>query len=96
MSVTTYHYEAIDAQGIQTKGSIRALDEAEAYRKLAASALTPLMLSPIRERAALSFSRVKLTDVVNLTRELAVLVEAKIPLDRGLIAIAEHERKPER
>jgi type II secretory pathway component PulF len=95
MSVTTYHYEAIDAQGIQTKGSIRALDEAEAYRKLTASALTPLVLSPMRERAALSFSRVKLTDVANLTRELAVLVEAQIPLDRGLIAIAEHERKPE-
>ena len=37
MSVTTYHYEAIDAQGVQTKGVIRAVDEAEAYRKLAVS-----------------------------------------------------------
>ncbi|HLP85638.1 MAG TPA: type II secretion system F family protein [Phycisphaerales bacterium] len=96
MSVTTYHYEAIDAQGAQIKGSIRAMDEAEAYRKLAASALTPLVLSAVKERASgMSFNRVNLTDIVNLTRELAVLVEAKIPLDRGLISIAEQERKPE-
>lgn len=96
MSVTTYHYEAIDAQGVQTKGVIRAIDEAEAYRKLAASALTPLGLSAVKEHGAvLSFTRTNLADIVALTRELAVLVEARIPLDRGLIAIAEHERKPE-
>jgi MSHA biogenesis protein MshG len=96
MSAITYQYQAVDASGSQTKGTIRALDEAEAYRKLAASSLTPLSLAPMKSRgSSLSFNRVNLVDIVNLTRELAVLVEARIPLDRGLVSIAEHERKPE-
>jgi type II secretory pathway component PulF len=35
--------------------------------------------------------RISKQDIVNFTRELAVLVEARIPLDRGLLSIAEHE-----
>jgi type II secretory pathway component PulF len=96
MSVVSYKYSALDGHGRKTEGTIRAAGEQEAYRKINASGMTPLSLEPIKERGAVfSFQRVTLIDVVNLTRELAVLVEARIPLDRGLRSIAEHEKKAE-
>ncbi len=94
MSAQTFHYVALDANGAQHRGTIRGQGEQDAFRKVCAAGLTPLRLSEVRERAPLlSFQRVKLEDIVNLTRELAVLVEARIPLDRGLASIAEHETK---
>lgn len=95
MSVTTFKYTALDGNGGTASGSIRAADEQEAYRKLAASNLTPLDLEEVHERARFfSLGGVTQRDVVSFTRELAVLVEARIPLDRGLIAIADQEPKP--
>ncbi|MCC6427280.1 MAG: type II secretion system F family protein [Phycisphaerales bacterium] len=41
-----------------------------------------------------SFQRVGHSDIAALTRELSVLVEARIPLARGLMSIAEQETKP--
>ncbi|MBL8963371.1 MAG: type II secretion system F family protein [Phycisphaeraceae bacterium] len=49
---------------------------------------------PAGDRAMFSFQRVTGADVAGLTRELSVLVEAKIPLARGLMSIAEQETKP--
>lgn len=45
-------------------------------------------------RAMFSFQRATGADVAALTRELSVLVEARIPLARGLMSIAEQETKP--
>ncbi|GMV27443.1 MAG: hypothetical protein AMXMBFR58_34740 [Phycisphaerae bacterium] len=47
-----------------------------------------------RTTPAFSFQRVSAADVAALTRELSVLVEARIPLARGLMSIAEQESKP--
>lgn len=92
MSVVMYKYEALDASGRTTTGTIRAGTEQEAYRKINASGLTPVSLDVVRgATAGFSFQRITKQDIVNFTRELAVLVEARIPLDRGLISIAEHE-----
>jgi type II secretory pathway component PulF len=92
----TFQYQALDATGEQRAGTIRAMDDADAYRKVAAAGLTPVDIVPERtRRSPFSFHRVRSADVVNLTRELAVLVEAKIPLDRGLASIAEHEKRQE-
>ncbi|MFO0831610.1 MAG: type II secretion system F family protein [Phycisphaerales bacterium] len=94
MSLSTFHYSALDSTGHKRKGTIRGVSEQDAFRKVTAAGLTPLVLEEVRERAPLfAFQRVSLMDVVGLTRELAVLVEARIPLDRGLVSIAEHEPK---
>ncbi len=94
MSITMYKYAALNAQGQKTTGTIRAGSEQEAYRKINASGLTPVSLDVVRSGgSAFSLQRISAQDVVNFTRELAVLVEAKIPLERGLISIAEHETK---
>ncbi len=93
MSILTYRYDAINASGQKTKGTIRAGSEQEAYRKINATGVTPLSLTAVRAKAPLfSFSRIRHQDIVNLTRELAVLVEANIPLEQGLISIAQHEK----
>lgn len=46
-------------------------------------------------KAFFSFQRVTDEDVAALTRELSVLVEARIPLAKGLMSIAEQEGKAE-
>ena len=92
MSVLMYKYQALDASGNTTSGTLRASTEQEAYRKINASGLTPVSLDVVRGASAgFSLQRISKQDIVNFTRELAVLVEARIPLDRGLLSIAEHE-----
>ncbi len=95
MSVLTFKYSAIDTAGKGKKGSIRAATEQDAFRRIRAAGLTPLKLTRTVERGPVfSFQRVKEGDIADLTRELCVLVEARIPLDRGLASIAEHDGKP--
>lgn len=96
MKMFVYTYSAIDSTGASRRGDVQASTEQDAFRKLRAAGLTPLA---IRQRLArgpvFSFQRIKSEDICALTRELAVLIEAKIPLDRGLISIAEHDGKSE-
>jgi type II secretory pathway component PulF len=90
-----FKYKALDASGQNVKGTIRALDEQDAYRRVTATGLTALNVSQVKERGpAFSWQQVKTADIVALTRELSVLVEARVPLDRGLASIAEGDGKP--
>ncbi len=92
----SYQYKALDPAGNRTRGFIKATDEQDAFRRVKAQGLTPTRISKKVERGpTFSFQAIKTVDVVNLTRELAVLVEARIPLDRGLVSIAEGDCKPE-
>jgi MSHA biogenesis protein MshG len=95
MSATAFRYRAADSQGKTRRGTVMATDERDAYKRLTSAGLTPLDLAPHKPPAPLfSWQRIKPEDIVGLTRELAVLTEARIPLDRGLASIAEHEGKP--
>lgn len=96
MSMHEYKYVAFDQAGTSRSGTIRAIGEQDAKKRLTADGLTPTRISRVVERGpAFSFQRTKLKDIAALTRELSVLVEARIPLGRGLLSIAEHESKPE-
>jgi type II secretory pathway component PulF len=89
-----FKYKAIDASGQTVRGTIRALDEQDAYRRMSATGLTPLTVKVVKDRGpAFSWQQVKTADIVALTRELSVLVEARVPLDRGLVSIAEGDGK---
>jgi MSHA biogenesis protein MshG len=93
--MTTYRYKAIDANGARTRGAVDAPGESEACRLLAAQGVTPIHISPVRPGSAglsLRRDRISAQEVAALTRELSVLVEANIPVARGLRSIAEHER----
>lgn len=94
MSVT-YKYRAVDEHGARHNGKIDAASERNAFQALADRGLTPLTL---RECSASAFQvrtrRVTALEVATLTREMSVLVEASIPIGRGLMSIAEHEKNP--
>jgi len=95
MSLRAFRYQALEASGNSTSGVIRAGDEQDAYRRLSAAGLTPTKLGLVKEKRPLfSGQRVSSADVADLTRELNVLVEARIPLVRGLASIADHGDKP--
>ncbi len=96
MSIERFEYSAITSAGERTTGQIEASGEHDAYRRLSAKGMTPITISRRRTRSSLfSFGRVSATDIANLTRELAVLLDARIPLARGLASIAEQQSKPE-
>ena len=94
MSATRFKYSAIDAIGKKRSGHISASTEQAAYREIASKGLTPTKIAPIgRSSGLISRDTIKPADVAAFTRELSVLVEAKIPLGRGLQSIAEHENR---
>jgi len=95
MSESVFRYVAVDRAGARRRGVVRGTGEQDAYRRLASMGLTPFSVRPARERAALLGHRsASLTDIAALTRELSVLVEAKIPIEEGLCSIAESEKRP--
>ncbi len=95
MSLTKYSYNALDAAGAKCKGKVSAKSEQEAYRMLSSRGLTPTKIATAgASRGPMTRDAIKLEDVAAFTRELSVLVEAKIPLGRGLQSIAEHESRP--
>lgn len=92
MSNTRFRYTALDKQGIRRRGVVQSLGKQDVFRRLTAEGLTPIKVEEERQQEPFfSFQRISADQVAGLTRELAVLVEARIPIARGLVAIAEHE-----
>jgi MSHA biogenesis protein MshG len=93
----SYQYKAVDPAGKKTRGYVKAIDEQDASRRIVAMGLTPLKLARAVEKSGAMFSwqRIKPADIVGLTRELAALVEARVPIDRGLVSIADGDCKEE-
>lgn len=97
MTVTSYEYVAVDRTGTRRRASLHASNRKDAFRKITASGLTPVSIRVQRSRTPLPGmgKQVKLAQIAALTRELSVLVEAKIPIAHGISSIAEHEQDPE-
>jgi type II secretory pathway component PulF len=94
----SYTYKAVSQSGTKTKGYVKGVDEQDALRRITAMGLTPLKVSKAVQKtskATFSWQQVKPADIVGLTRELAVLVEARVPIDRGMVSIAEGDCKPD-
>jgi len=94
VSLATYEWHAIDADGQRRSGEQRAAGEQEIFRSLSSQGMTPVKIAEqTTRRPMLSSGRITQQDVTGLTRELSVLLESNIPLAQGLKAIAEHESK---
>jgi MSHA biogenesis protein MshG len=93
MGTTTFKYQAVLPDGTHRKGTIDAQSEQEAFERLSRRGLVPMKL---KESSSSLFQgrtkRVTRQEVATLTREMSVLVEASIPIARGLLSIAEHEK----
>jgi len=95
MSSLIYRYDARKSDGTRSKGTIRADSPSDASRRLRAEGLIPTSVKAARGGAAFfSFQRITQKDIVDLTQQLSVLVQSRIPLARGLLSIAEQEPKP--
>ena len=97
--MTTFRYRALNAEGKRVSGRIEAQHESDACARLAATGVTPLKVAEASRRSpvrlgALARRRVSAEEVAALTREMSVLVEANIPIARGMRSIAEHEKNP--
>jgi type II secretory pathway component PulF len=92
MSELAFEYRALDRRGAPSRGTTRAQSREEAYRKLTASGLTPTRLRSIRTNKRLvGGQRISARDIAHFTYQLAVLIEARIPIADGLTSISDQE-----
>jgi len=102
-----YKYSAIDRNGAQTSGKIEAASDEQARQKLMARGLmvTTLASDGVAAKAVVTSSapkksgftfgaKVSPEDVTTMTRQLATLIIAGLPLLRALELIHKQERNP--
>lgn len=95
MTAAAFEYTALDRAGAQRRGVAQAPTQADAYRQLAASGLTPLSIRAARPPASKRLGRrVSAADVAHFTYQFSVLIAARIPISDGLLSIAEQEPNP--
>ena len=97
MSQVNFRYKAIDRRGARTRGVLQAATPEEAYRRIKAAGLRPLRLKAGRPAGSgWRSTSVGPRELAQLTCQLAVLVEAGIPIADGLrsgVVIRLPERK---
>ncbi|MSQ67902.1 MAG: type II secretion system protein GspF [Gammaproteobacteria bacterium] len=98
--MTAFSYIALGANGRKTSGLLEADSARHARRQLRERALLPLSVTPTAEKGTVakparrSRARLKPTTVVLFTRLLGALLEAGLPLDGALSAIARQSSDP--
>ncbi|MGD9799105.1 MAG: type II secretion system inner membrane protein GspF [Parvularculaceae bacterium] len=94
----SFEYEALDVGGRARRGVVNADSARLARRELRRLQLTPVSISTPREKGGGKDSkratRIGPTELVNLTRQLAVLIAAATPLEEALNAVALQTDKP--
>ena len=101
--MTAFHYIALDAKGKRKKGVIEADNARNVRAQLRERGLTPIEVDLVRERLGgekkttslrgMQRKRVSAADLSLLTRQLATLLAAGIPLDDALTGVAEQSEK---
>ena len=96
-----YAYEALDALGASLKGEVEADSPRAARNLLRSQSLVPLNVTPLGSKSAPSSTphiwrgrALSRSDLTVWTRQLAGLVEAGLPLERALSALAEEAPQP--
>jgi general secretion pathway protein F len=96
-----YAYEALDALGASVKGEVEADSPRAARNLLRSQSLVPLNVTPLSSKSAPSSApqiwrarALSRSDLTIWTRQLAGLVEAGLPLERALSALAEEAPQP--
>lgn len=93
MAVTAFRYRAIDETGKMRRGTVSARSEEAAFQELSGQGLSVLEIRAGGGSALLrSGERITHHEIAQLTREIHALLEANIPLSRGLFSIGEHEK----
>ena len=94
----SFEYEALDGGGRSRRGIVNADSARLARQELRRLQLTPVSISTPREKAGVDGGRktpsIGASELVNLTRQLAVLIGAATPLEEALNAVALQTEKP--
>lgn len=101
----TFNYSALDAQGKLVNGFLEGDSGKLVRQQLRSQQLKPVAVSPAsdtvdeRKLPAINLTAwfkpcLKSSDLALLTRQLATLIEANIPVDEALSATAKQSRKP--
>lgn len=94
MTTLSFRYKALDRAGASRRGNLAAPNEQEAFRRISALGLTPVMIRPDTRAAVHARSRARAKDLSHFTQQLAVLINARIPISEALMSIAEQEKHP--
>ena len=97
-----YRYEAVDAMGASSKGVVHAESPRAARSDLRARGLVPLVIDLITGDADTNGSalarrfgdKLSTTELALFTRQLASLLEAKLPLEQAFSALLEQAERP--
>ena len=91
-----YRYSGYDKQGALVENIIEAPEKASALIMLQQQGILVSDVKELRPDFAtrLGFSQITLTDKVFLTRELSLLLEAGLKIDKGIALLAETADKP--
>ena len=90
--MTAFRYEAVDADGKKRRGTVEADTVRRARREVAATGLTLLSIGESTDKPLFTLRRgkpaPKKADVIAATRQLATLVDATMPVEEALAAVA--------
>lgn len=96
-----YSYEALDKQGAKKTGVLEADTERQIRAQLREQGLFPLSVEAASaeekgtaRKSSLFQRKIKTHDLALITRQLATLVEAALPIEQALLAVAEQTDKP--
>ncbi|RUO37427.1 type II secretion system protein GspF [Aliidiomarina shirensis] len=96
-----YSYEALDKQGAKKTGVLEADTERQIRAQLRELGLLPLSVEAASaeekgtsRKRSLFQRKIKTHDLALITRQLATLVEAALPIEQALLAVAEQTDKP--
>lgn len=98
--MTAFDYIALDESGVKIKGILEADSPRQVRQMLRDKGLTPLNLAGSRDNTGNNrknriFVRVNVRDLALITRQLATLLQAGLPLEEGLSIVSQqtHSRK---
>ena len=95
-----YRYVAVDLHGKEQKGVLEGDTPRQIRQHLRERSLLPVRVtevetrSPMQRRRFALVRRVSALDLALLTRQLATLVRAGLPLEEALLAVSEHSERP--
>lgn len=88
----TYQYEAIQPDGAHIQGTIEAESLSGAKTQLRAQGYLPISIKE-QKKYAFSLQRFSQQDLTLLTRQLATLLSAGIPIEEALLGVCEQTEK---
>ncbi len=97
--MAAFEYVALDPQGKQHKGTLEADSSRLIRQQLRDKSWTPLSVFPVKEQKAASISwslfkrGISAVELATITRQLATLIQAAMPVEEALRGVAAQQEK---